>query len=79
MSCRILARLRKHVDFVESVRLLDELGLPYEVHPAMGRGHPFLQIGSIRWRLASSPRPRMRKDNVRTGLMRRLRAAGLVE
>lgn len=78
MSSRLHRCVRKNVDYIESARLLDELGLDFVLERPRGKGHPIMRIGPVRWPIASSPGPRIRVANVRTHLLQRLRAAGLV-
>jgi len=75
---RLIQEVRKNPDFVEATRLLEELGLDYELEPPRGKGHPILRIGSVRWPVASTPSSRMRVANVRAHLRQRLRQAGLI-
>jgi len=78
MTSRLHNRVRKNPDYVESVRLLEELGLDFVLERPRGKGHPIMRIGPVRWPIASTPGPYMRVANVRTHLLHRLRAAGLV-
>lgn len=52
---RLMAKLRKNIDYQVATKWLTENGYEFEVVPPRGRGHPILQIGKVRYPLATTP------------------------
>ena len=82
---RITAKLRKNQCFIEATRMLDELGLHYDVHPPTGKGHPFLLIkhpdpdhDPIKHLVACTPKSYATGPRAVASLRRKLQAAGLI-
>lgn len=79
---RIMAKVRRNHCYQQQVQLLDELGLPYELHPPTGKGHPFLLIqaptgGTIRHSIATTPKRRNTGDEAARLLRARLEQHGI--
>ena len=82
---RITAKLRKNTCFQLCTKLLDDLGLAYEVHPPTGKGHPFILIehpdpdqDPIRHLVACTPKSYATGPRAVGTLRRKLEAAGLI-
>jgi hypothetical protein len=75
----VIRKARRNLDYQTATALLAELGLSWEVAAARGRGHHMLVIeGRIRHPISTSPGPRTCPQQVRSTLLRRLRAAGII-
>lgn len=76
---RMLNAVRKNPDFIAAKRLLEELGLAWELIPPRGKGHPILIIAEkVRWPVSISPSGRMRSANTRAHLKAKLKERGLI-
>ena len=40
---RMGQKVRKNADYIAITRYADEIGLPWELHPPVSKGHPFLR------------------------------------
>ena len=82
---RIITKLRKNHCFQGVTRLLDSLGLRWEVHSPTGKGHPFLMVEhphggeDVRITLASTPAARSTGRSAVRLAKHRLREAGLMD
>jgi hypothetical protein len=75
---RLANKVRKNPDFIHATRLLDDLGIEWELCDPTGKGHAYLAIkGGLRWPVSTTPRGRMRTSAVRGRLMTALRRRGL--
>ena len=81
---RIITKLRKNQCFQLCAKLLDDLGLAYEVHPPTGKGHPFILIEhphsgeQIKFLVAATPKSYATGPRSVASLRRKLEAAGLI-
>ena len=81
---RIIAKLRKNHCFQLCTRLLDDIGLAYEVHSPTGKGHPFLLIEhplggeQIKFLVAATPKSYATGPRSLASLRRKLEAEGLI-
>lgn len=59
---RLIQKVRKNQCFKECTRILEDMGLEWELRPPTGKGHPFLLIrteaGEIRQHIATTPATR---------------------
>ena len=78
---RIEAKVRTNPDFAVVTGELDRLGLPWEVHPPRGKGHPTLSIEiagvAHRKHIACTPRQSVPSAAALVALRRWLRERGV--
>ena len=81
---RIITKLRKNTCFQLCTKLLDDLGLTWEVHPPTGKGHPFILIEhpnggeQIKFLVAATPKSYATGPRSVGNLRRKLESAGLI-
>jgi hypothetical protein len=82
---RIIAKLRKNYCYAECARMLDDLGLAYDLHPPTGKGHPFLLIqhpdpeqDAIKQHVATTPHSRSSGRRTIADLRKKLIRANLI-
>lgn len=81
---RIITKLRKNTCFQLCTKLLDDLGLEWQVHPPTGKGHPFILIENpnggdpIKHLVALTPKSYATGPRAVATLRRKLEAEGVI-
>jgi hypothetical protein len=81
---RISAKLRQNHCYNECAKLLDDLGLRWEINPPTGKGHPFFSITRpdggepIIQSVSCTPRSRGTGRTTLAMLRRKLKQAGIL-
>ncbi|MGP9790680.1 hypothetical protein ACTZWY_11975 [Roseinatronobacter sp. NSM] len=81
---RLIAKVRRNQCYIDCARLLDDLGLPYELHRPTGKGHPFLLVENpnnpsepIKHHVACTPRKYKSRSVSLMMLRRKLTEGGI--
>jgi hypothetical protein len=74
----IIDKVRKNQDYMTVSRVLDDLKLDWQLCAPIGKGHPYVRVGGLRWPLATSP-GRTNPKAIEASLRRWLRMHGLTK